>query len=113
MLDYFGLRRNTLGMRSRLSEADADELLRALAHPARREILRRCWAGPVTAGALGSALDLAAASTSEHLRVLRKVGLVVLTKDGTFRWYHTDHTRLAAVADWLAAFPHSEESSHG
>jgi DNA-binding transcriptional ArsR family regulator len=100
-------------MRSSLSEADADELLRALAHPARREILRLCWAGPVTAGALGSALELAAASTSEHLRVLRKVGLVVLTKEGTFRWYHTDHTRLAAVTDWLAAFPHSEESSHG
>ena len=90
-----------------LADADADELLRALAHPARREILRRCWHGPVTAGELTSALDLAAASTSEHLRVLRKVGLVVLTKDGTFRRYHTDHGRLGAISRWLAAFPHS------
>ncbi|MGE5155879.1 MAG: ArsR/SmtB family transcription factor [Betaproteobacteria bacterium] len=90
-----------------MAEDDADELLRALGHPARREILRRCWAGPVTAGELSSALDLAAASTSEHLRVLRKVGLVVLTKDGTYRRYHSDHRRLSAISQWLAAFPHS------
>lgn len=92
---------------SGLAEDDADELLRALSHPARREILRRCWAGPVTAGELSSVLDLAAASTSEHLRVLRKVGLVVLTKEGTYRRYHTDHGRVAAISRWVAEFPHS------
>jgi len=57
-LDYFGLTRNSCGV---LSEAEADELLRALAHPARREILRRCWAEPATAGTLSAALDLAPA----------------------------------------------------
>jgi DNA-binding transcriptional ArsR family regulator len=89
-----------------LAESEADELLRALAHPARREILRRCWDAPVAAGELADALDLAAASTSEHLRVLRKVGLVVLIRDGTFRRYHTDPTRLDAISRWLGAFPH-------
>ncbi len=89
-----------------LAEDEADELLRALAHPARREILRRCWGEPVAAGDLGPALDLAPASTSEHLRVLRKVGLVVLTRDGTFRRYRTEPARLAAVTRWLAEFPH-------
>lgn len=88
-----------------LSEQEADELLRALAHQARRELLRRCWAGPVTAGELADALGLAAASTSEHLKVLRKTGLLVLTKDGTFRWYHADRQRLADLTRWLASFP--------
>ena len=88
-----------------LSEEEADELLRALAHPARREILRRCWDIPASAGALSTALELAPASTSEHLKVLRKSGLVVLTKDGTFRWYQTDRQRVAAVSQWLGAFP--------
>jgi DNA-binding transcriptional ArsR family regulator len=88
-----------------LSETDADELLRALAHPARREILRQCWDRPVSAGSLSAALELAPASTSEHLKVLRKSGLVVLTKDGTFRWYRADPQRVAAVGRWLGAFP--------
>jgi DNA-binding transcriptional ArsR family regulator len=88
-----------------LVERDADELLRAFAHPARREIVRRCWAAPVSAGELSDALGLAPASTSEHLKVLRKTGLVVLTKDGTYRRYRTDPARLAAVVEWLAAFP--------
>jgi DNA-binding transcriptional ArsR family regulator len=101
-LDYFGLDRNTEGV---LSGDEADELLRALAHPARREILRQCWDAPASAGALSTALELAPASTSEHLKVLRKSGLVVLTKDGTFRWYQADRQRVAAVSQWLGAFP--------
>ena len=88
-----------------LSESEADELLRALAHPARREILRQCWDGPASAGTLSTALDLAPASTSEHLKVLRKTGLVVLTKEGTFRWYQADRHRLRAVSHWLGTFP--------
>ena len=88
-----------------LGEEEADELLRALAHPARREILRRCWDEPVPAGALAGALDLAPASVSEHLKVLRKTGLAVLTREGTFRWYRADPHRVAALAAWLATFP--------
>ena len=88
-----------------LSEDEADELLRALAHPARREILRRCWDAPASAGTLSVALELAPASTSEHLKVLRKSGLVVLTKEGTFRWYQADRQRVAAVSQWLGSFP--------
>jgi DNA-binding transcriptional ArsR family regulator len=88
-----------------LDEGEADELLRALAHPARREILRQCWDRPASAGSLSVALDLAPASTSEHLKVLRKSGLVVLTKDGTFRWYQADRERLSAVSHWLGRFP--------
>ena len=96
-----------------LSEAEADELLRALAHPARREILRRCWAEAATAGTLSAALDLAPASASEHLKVLRKIGLVVLTKDGNHRWYHADHDRMAAIRQWLATFTDiSREQRH-
>ena len=88
-----------------LADEEADELLRALAHPARREILRRCWDRPMPAGTLAEALDLAPASVSEHLKVLRKTGLAVLTPEGTFRRYRADPQRLAALTAWLASFP--------
>jgi DNA-binding transcriptional ArsR family regulator len=86
------------------SAADVDELLRALGSPARREILRLCRAAPQSAGALADALGLAPASTSEHLKVLRKTGLLLLDKQGTFRWYRTDPARLAGLHRWLGAF---------
>jgi DNA-binding transcriptional ArsR family regulator len=95
-----------------LSDGEADELLRALAHPARREIIRRCWHGPVAAGDLTEAVGLAAASTSEHLKVLRRTGLLVLTKEGTYRRYQVDRTRLTRLARWLAAFPDDMPSVH-
>jgi DNA-binding transcriptional ArsR family regulator len=83
---------------------EIDELLRALAHPARRDLLRLCRHEPQAAGVLTSALGLAAASTSEHLKVLRKTGLLVLRKQGTFRRYHTDPTKLAQLHEWLGSF---------
>jgi DNA-binding transcriptional ArsR family regulator len=89
-----------------LGEAEVDELLRGLAHPARRGILSLCWTEPVPAGTLSDALGLAPASTSEHLKVLRKTGLVVLTKDGTFRRYQTDRELVRAVGHWLTNFPY-------
>jgi len=90
----------------RLSDDEADELLRTLAHPARREILRLCWDAPVTAGDLSRSVGLAAASMSEHLKVLRKSGLVVLTKEGTYRWYRADPSRLRRLERWLHEFVH-------
>ena len=68
---------------------DIDELLRALAHTARRAILRRCADEWVAAGDLAAELDLAPATVSEHLRVLRKTGLVELQVDATWRRYRT------------------------
>lgn len=68
---------------------DLDELLRALAHPARRAILQQCTGCWVAAGDLVEELGLAPATVSEHLRVLRKTGLVELQVEGTWRRYKT------------------------
>ena len=83
-----------------------DELLRAVAHPARRRILAIAADAPVSAGDLARTLGLANATTSEHLKVLRKTGLLVLTKEGTYRRYQADRSRLTRLARWLADFPH-------
>ena len=84
-----------------------DELLRALSHPARRQILSAAAARPVSAGALAETLGLANATTSEHLKVLRKTGLVTMTVRGTWRLYLTDRARVAEASALLARFTES------
>jgi DNA-binding transcriptional ArsR family regulator len=76
-----------------------DERLRALAHPARRQLVAACREAPQPAGALVALTGLAPASVSEHLKVLRKCGLLVLEVRGRSWIYTTD----GAVIDETAA----------
>ena len=50
------------------------------------------------AGELAAAAGLSAASVSEHLKVLRKTGLVVLERQGRFRLYRTEPSSALEVA---------------
>jgi DNA-binding transcriptional ArsR family regulator len=50
------------------------------------------------AGELAAASGLAAASVSEHLKVLRKTGLIVLERRGRFRLYRTEPSCVLEVA---------------
>jgi DNA-binding transcriptional ArsR family regulator len=79
-----------------VDDAELDELLRALAHPARRSIVSRCLGEWVPAGTLVDELGLAPATVSEHLKVLRKTGLIELQVDGTWRRYRSLPDRLDA-----------------
>ena len=79
-----------------------DEVLRALAHPVRRELVRACLDGPRPAGELVELAGLAPASVSEHLKVLRKSGVLVLERRGRYRLYTADREVLAAAARALA-----------
>ena len=80
-----------------------DERLRALAHPVRRRLLAACLPAPQPAGRLVELTALAPASVSEHLKVLRKTGLLVLERRGRFRLYATDPALLREVAAAVAA----------
>ena len=84
-----------------------DERLRALAHPVRRQLVADCLGAPRTAGDLVARCGLAPASVSEHLKVLRKTGLVTMTVQGTWRLYATDRTRVEEASALLADFTES------
>jgi DNA-binding transcriptional ArsR family regulator len=84
-----------------VEEAALDERLRALAHPVRRQLVAACLADPQPAGRLVELTGLAPASVSEHLKVLRKTGLLVLEARGRFRLYSTDATLVEATAEGL------------
>jgi DNA-binding transcriptional ArsR family regulator len=78
---------------------DLDERLRALAHPVRRQLVAACLAAPRPAGELVELTELAPASVSEHLKVLRKTGLLVLEARGRFRLYVTDENVVRETAE--------------
>jgi len=87
-----------------------DELLRALASPQRRRMLELTWSQERTAGELSEILDLAPASASEHLKVLRKLGLVEMRAEGTFRVYRARPSKVGQLIGLLSEnFP--EENS--
>lgn len=89
---------------------ELDETLRALAHRERRAILIACLDRRRAAGELAEGSTLAIATVSEHLKVLRKTGLVTLEKDGRFWFYRTNADRLGAV---IAALGELQGGTHG
>jgi DNA-binding transcriptional ArsR family regulator len=80
----------------------------ALGDPVRRRILELLGDGERPAGAIAEALHaqfgISQPAASQHLRVLRRAGLVTVRAEGTRRIYRVDTAGLAAVQDWLARF---------
>ena len=85
-----------------LQDPALDEALRALAHPDRRLFVRACLNQESAAGELAVLSDLSAATVSEHLKVVRKARLLILSRGGRFWRYRTDEIVLAAVAKDIA-----------
>jgi DNA-binding transcriptional ArsR family regulator len=83
--------------------AEVDAAIVALSHPARRELVRLCVSGERSAGELGVIVRLRQSTTSQHLRMLRDAGLLVVRRDGNRRLYRVDFARLATVQEALDA----------
>lgn len=67
--------------------ADIVERLKALADENRIRILMRLREGECKVTSLAEELEIAQASVSKHLAILRQVGLVEVTRVGTTAWY--------------------------
>ena len=83
-----------------------DDVVNALAHPARRQILLTLHfrGGTATAGELAARFQHAWPTTTRHLRVLEDAGLLRHERRGRSRLYTIDHDRLALVTEWLGWF---------
>jgi ArsR family transcriptional regulator len=77
---------------------------KALAHPARIQILRTLAArGTCVCGQIVDELPLAQATVSQHLKVLREAGLIKGESDGPRSCYCLDAGALASIADSFAS----------
>jgi DNA-binding transcriptional ArsR family regulator len=78
------------------------EVFEAIAQPTRREILRLLAGGELSAGSIGSHFTVTQPAISQHLRVLREVGLVEETRAGTRRLYRLRPAGLSDLNSFLA-----------
>jgi DNA-binding transcriptional ArsR family regulator len=76
---------------------DTAAAIAALGDPTRRAVFERLRDGPRAAGELAEGLPVSRSAVSQHLGVLREVGLVRQQKQGTRRLYRVDPDGLAAL----------------
>lgn len=81
-----------------------DAAIAAIAHPARRQLLDLVRDGERTPSELADEVGMTRPATSQHLRVLRDAGLVVVRSGGGRRYYRVDTERLEALRAELEAF---------
>jgi DNA-binding transcriptional ArsR family regulator len=84
-----------------------DAVFGALAHQSRRTILAVLHArgGEMTSGAIAARFDCSWPTTSQHLQVLARAGLVTIALRGREHVYRLDTQRLHQVAGaWLSRF---------
>jgi DNA-binding transcriptional ArsR family regulator len=78
------------------------ELFEAIAQPKRREILRLLAGSELSAGEVASRFSVTQPAISQHLRVLKEVGLVNERRAGTRRLYSVRPEGLADLHSFLA-----------
>lgn len=78
-----------------------DDAFHALAHSARRSMLRRLATKDLTVSELAEPLSMSLWAASKHIQVLERAGLVRRTVSGRQHLCHLETAPLASIATWL------------
>lgn len=85
------------------------EILRALAHPLRMRMLQFIdQEGEINVNKIYSALGLEQSITSQHLKILRKAGLVETQRNGKFINYRLSYSKLSNTSSAVNRFLHQQ-----
>ena len=76
----------------------------ALAEPTRREIVERLVARPSSVTDIAADMPITRSAVSQHLQILKSVGLVVARAEGTRRIYRVDPDALAIIRAYFDSF---------
>ena len=83
---------------------EAYQAIDALGDPTRRAIFERVALRPYTVGELAAELPVSRPAVSQHLRVLREAGVVLVRPAGTRRIYSADPAGVAALRAYFDRF---------
>lgn len=97
------------------------DVLTALADPTRRRVFERVRQGPRPVAEIASGLPVSRPAVSQHLRVLKKAGLVQERRDGARHLYSVNGDGLSELRayvedlwdDALTAFKSAAEAEKG
>ena len=85
--------------------ATTADVFNAIAEPRRREIIDVLFDGQARAvGEITECLGLPQPAVSKQLSVLRKVGIVCVTKRGQLRLYRLEPAELRPVSEWVKKY---------
>jgi DNA-binding transcriptional ArsR family regulator len=88
-----------------MTETDVATVMRALADPTRRGIFERIVkADGITVVELTGGGSVSQPAVSQHLRRLRRAGLIAERREGRNIRYRANPTGLAPLADWLGIY---------
>jgi ArsR family transcriptional regulator len=79
----------------------SNNAFKAIADPARREILRLLRGGEMTAGELAGQFDMSKPTMSHHFAVLAEADLITRRREGQTIWYGLNTTVLQDVLSWM------------
>ncbi len=90
---------------------DSLELLRALAHPLRIKILGFIdQHESINVNKIYSTLHLEQSITSQHLKILRAVGLVTTEREGKYIHYRVDYPKVKRAVEQIHRFIEAEQA---
>jgi DNA-binding transcriptional ArsR family regulator len=85
--------------------ASTADVFNAIAEPRRREIIHLLGHGTEHAvGEIVLRMHMPQPAVSKHLRVLRKAGVVTVSKRGQLRYYRLNARELKPVHDWVKTY---------
>jgi DNA-binding transcriptional ArsR family regulator len=83
---------------------NAAKALTALGDPRRRQLFERLARRPLAVSELAKGLPVSRPAVSQHLKVLKAAGLVVVHHEGTRRVYQIDPRGVAVMRAYLDRF---------
>jgi len=86
------------------SALQSPDVYRAVSDPTRRQMLDLLRRGERTASELAAPFDISQPAASQHLRVLRDAGIVIVRKEGRQRIYRLEPGPLRQVFEWSQYF---------
>jgi DNA-binding transcriptional ArsR family regulator len=89
------------------------ERFKALAEPARLQILNALCCGELTVGELVAATELGQANVSKHLQLLHSLGFVSRRKEGLFVYYALADKNVFRLCDIMCGRLEAETRTRG
>jgi DNA-binding transcriptional ArsR family regulator len=83
---------------------NTERVLDALGDPTRRLVFKRLRNSTRSVREIAQGMDVSRPAVSQHLKVLKAAGLVVVRAEGTRRLYAVDRRAIEALRAWLDGF---------